>query len=293
MSLLLPTLAFILGWLTASWKSAEVLKVFCSRILARFFIPFVIIYNMVYYQTGSLSLMLFSFSSAFLVYLGFVYFFKDRLIALCASYVNLAWLGFPFALAIFGHQISSAMIALYVGGSLFGNIWAVSAVSSAPQNTASLMKKVSLSPPVIALIISAILRLLHVQNFSEPSWVLYLYQFAKVGMVFTGMCVLGMWLRHTQVAKADLWHSIRVMLPKLAFGAIICSVSYYFIPVETFKEYIGLMFFLFCLPPAANIVALETHYQGTGYSARYIAAGTIVSIGIILLYGLVWRLLKG
>lgn len=293
MSLVLPTLAFIFGWLTATWKSSETLKVFCSRILARFFIPFVIIYNMVYYQSGSLSLMLFSFISAFLVYLGFVYFFKDRLIALCASYVNLAWLGFPFALAIFGHQISSAMIALYIGGSLFGNIWAVSAVSSAPQDTLSLAKKVLLSPPVIALIISAILRLLQVQNFQEPSWVLHLYQFAKVGMVFTGMCVLGMWLRHTKVEKADLWHSVCVMLPKLLFGVIICSVSYFCIPIDTFKDYIGLMLFLFCLPPAANIVALETHYQGTGYSARYIAAGTIVSIVVILIFGLVWHVLKG
>ena len=34
---------------------------------------------------------------------------------------------------------------------------------------------------------------------------------------------------------------------------------------------------MFCLPPAANIVALETHYQGTGRSAAYIASGTIVS----------------
>jgi predicted permease len=144
-------------------------------------------------------------------------------------------------------------------------------VSSAPQDTLSLAKKVVFSPPVIALIISAILRLLQVQNFQEPSWVLHLYQFAKVGMVFTGMCVLGMWLRHTKVEKADLWHSVRVMLPKLMFGAIICS----------------------CLPPAANIVALETHYQGTGYSARYIAAGTIVSIVVILIFGLVWHVLKG
>jgi len=31
---------------------------------------------------------------------------------------------------------------------------------------------------------------------------------------------------------------------------------------------------------------LETHYQGTGDSARYIAAGTMVSCAMIVLYGL-------
>jgi hypothetical protein len=45
------------------------------------------------------------------------------------------------------------------------------------------------------------------------------------------------------------------------------------------------MFFL--LPPAANIVALETHYQGTGHSAKYIASGTLASAILIALYGAV------
>ncbi|MBJ7435635.1 MAG: hypothetical protein JHC54_07755, partial [Acinetobacter sp.] len=42
----------------------------------------------------------------------------------------------------------------------------------------------------------------------------------------------------------------------------------------------------FCLPPAANIVALETHYQGTGMSAKYIASGTIISCVVVSIYGL-------
>jgi hypothetical protein len=50
------------------------------------------------------------------------------------------------------------------------------------------------------------------------------------------------------------------------------------------------MFLLFCLPPAANIVALETHYQGTGTSAKDIASGTIVSCVVVMLYGVVLHL---
>ncbi|MEB3768217.1 permease [Acinetobacter sp. MD2] len=289
MTLLLPLLAFISGWGLASTPYIGHFRRFFSSILARFFIPFVIVYNMVYYQAGSLALMAFSFCSALLVYGYFVYVFKDRLLALCASYVNLAWLGFPFALAIFGHEISSAMIALYVGGSIFGNVCSVTAVSKAPQSFGVILKKVLKSPPVIALIIAALCRLIHLQDVPEPNWILQLYQFAKLGMIFTGMSVLGMWLKHTQILKQDLIHSLKVMLPKLVLGAIICSLTYYFIATPTMQNYIGLMFFLFCLPPAANIVAIETHYQGTGESARYIAAGTVVSIFMIAIFAVIWH----
>lgn len=292
MTLILPFIAFLSGWLLASMPYVGSLKKIFSSVLARFFIPFVIIYNMVYYQTGSLGLMCFSFISAILVYGYFVYSFKDRLIALCASYINLAWLGFPFALAIFGHEISSAMIALYVGGSIFGNVWSVTAVSQEKQSPLAILKKVMKSPPVIALIIAGICRLFHLQDFAEPKWLEQLYQVSKIGMIFTGMSVLGMWLRHTQVSKQDLIHSCKVMLPKLVLGAVICSFTYFVIANPFMNHYIGLMFFLFCLPPAANIVALETHYQGTGYSARYIAAGTIISILMIAIYGVIWQFIK-
>lgn len=292
MTLILPFIAFLSGWFLASTSYVEGFKTFFSSSLARFLIPFVIIYNMVYYQAGSLGLMAFSFVSAIFIYSYFVYAFKDRLIALCASYVNLAWLGFPFALAIFGHEISSPMIALYVGGSIFGNVWSVTAVSKDKQEPLVIFKKVMKSPPVIALIIAGICRLLHLQDFPEPKWLTLLYQASKIGMIFAGMSVLGMWLRHTHVSKQDLIHSCKVMLPKLILGAIICSVVYFGIASPFMNHYIGLMFFLFCLPPAANIVALETHYQGTGYSARYIAAGTIISIIIIAIYGVIWQFIK-
>ena len=51
------------------------------------------------------------------------------------------------------------------------------------------------------------------------------------------------------------------------------------------------MMMYFLLPPAANIVALETHYQGTGYSAKYIASGTIASSILIGVYGVVVHML--
>ncbi|MFT4020802.1 MAG: permease [Acinetobacter sp.] len=289
MNLVLPLVAFLFGWGVAPLAHANHFKKYFSLILARFLIPFVIIYNMVYYQAGNLSLMLFSFFSAIVVYACFVYFFKDRLIALCASYVNLAWLGFPFALVIFGPAISSAMIALYIGGSVFGNVWAVTAVSAEKQLLSTIVRKVLQSPPIIALLIAAILRLMGLHNWPEPHWFEQCYALIKVAMIFTGMAVLGIWLRDTHVTRTDLLHSIRVIIPKLVIGAVICSLAYFIVALPELKHFIGLMFFLFCLPPAANIVALETHYQGTGYSAKYIAAGTIVSMVVIVVYGFIWH----
>lgn len=286
MALLLPAFGFLCGLGLASISAAASLKALLASGLARCFIPIVIIYNMVFYQPGSLSLMLFSFVSAVLMFYFFQLILKDKLRALCVSYVNLAWLGFPFALALFGPEVSAPMVALYVGGSIFGNIWAVTAVSAAGQPWASAAEKVALSPPVLALLLAGIFRLLGLQHLQEHHWIDLIYQCAKIGMSFSGMCVLGMWMRRTQVHWQDILRSSRIFALKLLCGAAVCSLAYAFAPIPQVERYIGVMFLLFCLPPAANIVALETHYQGTGASAQYIASGTIVSSALVGLYGL-------
>ncbi|WP_130804211.1 AEC family transporter [Acinetobacter ihumii] len=292
MSLILPLLAFIIGWLLAQTRFAERLKPLFATLLARLFIPIVIIYNMVFYQAGSLSLMLFSFISAILLYALFMQCFKDRLGALCFSYLNMAWLGFPFAIALFGPEISPAMVALYIGGSIFGNIWAVTAVSSEPQPKSIILKKVMQSPPFVALVLAGLLRLIGLQNIQNMFWLDHLYSASKIGMTFAGMCVLGMWLRRTKVNWGDLKRSSWILGLKMMCGALLCTIAYFYLPIPHIQQYIGVMFLLFCLPPAANIVALETHYQGTGVSAKYIASGTIVSCVVIAVYGMLLHFFK-
>ncbi len=290
-STVLPLLGFCSGLILATTSFSQHLKSLFSSVLSRLFIPIVIIYNMVFYQAGSLGLMLFSFFSAVLLFFIYLFLSKDRLQSLCFSYTNMAWLGFPIAMALFGEQISASIIAIYVGGSIFGNIWAVTSVSSEPLNIQDIFKKVIKSPPVIALILAAILRLLNVQSVQEHAWIDAIYSFSKWGMVFTGMSVLGMWLRKTKVHLEDFTYSCKVALIKVICGIIFCTFAYYFLPIAHVQDNIGVMFLLFCLPPAANIVALETHYQGTGISAKYIAAGTMVSCGICLIYGVMVHLL--
>lgn len=286
MALLLPLFAFLCGLGLATTAYASALKTVLATLLARVFIPAVIIYNMVFYQTGSLSLMIFSFIVAVILFYFFWLISQDKLQSLCFSYVNMAWLGFPFAIALFGPEISAPMVALYIGGSIFGNIWAVTAVSSEQQSWKSILQKVLQSPPVIALTIAVLCRLFGFQYMPEHKWIDMLYGLAKIGMSFAGMCVLGMWLRRTKVQLDDITYSLKLAVLKLCCGLVLCSQTYFFISIPHIGQYIGVMFLLFCLPPAANIVALETHYQGTGISAKYIASGTMVSCAIILIYGL-------
>lgn len=291
MALLFPLVAFICGLLLASAAVATQLKPLLSMLLARLLIPVVIIYNMVFYKTGSVMLILFAFFSCFILFIVYLKLSRDRLASLCFSYTNMAWLGFPVAIAIFGTEHSMAMIPLYIGVSIFGNSWAVTSVSSEPQAKLYLLKKMLQSPPVIALIIAGVLRCFDVQHFQNTLLVEWIYTLAKWSMSFAGMCVLGMWLRKTKVHWADIQTSARLAVLKMLCGLILCGLAYFFLPLPQINTYIGVMFLLFCLPPAANIVALETHYQGTGISAKYIASGTMVSVVVCVIYGVVVHLL--
>jgi predicted permease len=291
LALLFPLVAFICGLLLASAAVATQLKPLLSMLLARLLIPVVIIYNMVFYKTGSVMLILFAFFSCFILFIVYLKLSRDRLASLCFSYTNMAWLGFPVAIAIFGTEHSMAMIPLYIGVSIFGNSWAVTSVSSEPQAKLYLLKKMLQSPPVIALMIAGVLRCFDVQDFQNTLLVEWIYTLAKWSMSFAGMCVLGMWLRKTKVHWADIQTSAKLAVLKMFCGLILCGLAYFFLPLPQINTYIGVMFLLFCLPPAANIVALETHYQGTGISAKYIASGTMVSVVVCVIYGVVVHLL--
>ena len=289
MGFLLPLGAFIFGLFIAQAKDiiTDQIKTTLSSLLAKFFIPAVIVYNLVFYQAGSLSLILYSFLSCIFLYYIYKIITKNQLNALCLSYTNMAWLGFPFAMALFGPSVSAAMVALYIGGSIFGNSWAVAALSTEQESWWNIVKKVFKSPPVIAIILALICRLMGLQNLSEHQWIDWIYSFAKIGMIFSGMCVLGIWLRRTRVHFSDVLKSIQMAVFKVSCGAIICSLVYFFVPIPHLDQYIGAMFLIFCLPPAANIVALETYYQGTGESAKTIAAGTMVSCVIVCIFAVI------
>ncbi len=246
---------------------------------------------MVFYQEGSLWLISFSFFCSCLFFAVFYCILKNKLRALCLSYLNGAWLGIPFALAVFGPQATSTVVALYIGGSLFGNVCAVMAVSEARQDARYILKNVLLSPPVVALSMAALLSFWDLSHWQQVAWVEMLYQANKVLVTFSGMCVLGMWLSNVRISRFDLMRSLQLIFSRGLFAVLLCGAAYFYLPIPQFTLTYAVMLMFFLLPPAANIVALETHYQGTGHSAKYIASGTLASAILIGIYGLVLHVL--
>ena len=287
MILLLPLLSFLTGYFLVEYLKK--LRPVMAMILAKILIPLIIIYHMVFYQQGSIWLMIFSFSASLGLFVFIFLLFRDRLIALCSSYLNMAWLGFPFAFAIFGADASSPMVALYIGGSVFGNVCAVMALSKEKQSVGAIVKKLIFSPPILALLIAAILSFWNLSGFQDLSIIQAVYVLDKWLMTFIGMCILGMWLSKIKIQFVDLIQSFKLAILKLGLGLICCAIAYFILPIPASVTLFGIMLMFFLLPPAANIVALETHYSGTGVSAQYIAAGTIISCLMIGTFAMVYH----
>ena len=266
-------------------KYLKPIRPLLAALLARLLIPLVIIYNMVFYKEGSLWLIGFSILSSIVLFSLFYYFSKDKLRALCFSYLNGVWLGLPFALAVFGPNAMPTIIALYIGGSLFGNVSAVIAVSQTQQTWSFIFKNVLRSPPVIALSIAGILSFWDFSAYEFHPMVQWTYAINKFLVTFAGMCVLGMWLSHVRIQWRDLQRSLILIGGRFIFAFSLAAAAYLFLPIPHQVLTYSVMMMYFLLPPAANIVALETYYQGTGFSAKYIASGTIASAILIGIYG--------
>lgn len=285
MALILPLLSFLIGYWGVQYLKP--IRPVLAALLARVLIPVLIIYNMLFYKAGSLWLMGFSIFSSIVLFSLFYYFAKDKLRALCFSYLNGVWLGLPFALAVFGTDAMSTMIALYIGGSLFGNVSAVIAVSQTRQDWTFILKNVLQSPPVIALSIAGVLSFWDFSHYEFHPILQWAYAANKFLVTFAGMCILGMWLRHVRIQLRDLKRSLVLISGRFIFALGLAGIAYIFLPIPHQLLTYSVMMMYFLLPPAANIVALETHYQGTGHSAKYIASGTIASAILIGIYGLV------
>ena len=289
MALLLPLLSFLIGYWGVNYLKRY--RALFATLLARLLIPIIIVYNMVFYQQGSIWLIGFSFITSVLLYtLYFIYTHKP-IEALCFSYLNGAWLGFPFALALFGPQASAIIVALYIGGSIFGNICAVLALQSEQRQWSPMIKKILSSPPMVALMIVGVLSFWDLSVWQSHVWVDALYHLDKVLVTFTGMCVLGMWLSQVKIDLSAVIESFKVLLIRVGIGILCCALAYIALPIPHLSPTYAVMLMFLMLPPAANIVALETYYLETGASARLIAAGTVASVILIAVYALILHML--
>ena len=277
MAILLSLTYLIFGILISN--KLGYIKHFLSKILAQIFIPLVIIYNIIYYNKDYLILMIFSLISSFLLFFIYLVSKKDSLKALCFSYSNIGWLGVPIASSLFGGQASAVMVSLYIGSSIFGNSFARVALTNENFLSIKTIKGILKAPPVLAIFIAILIKSFQLEKILSEDVIHTLYFFAKTGMTFCGMCVLGIWLRNAKYSKQDFIENFYTSFYKIVLGIV-----FVFILKNSFQNSfiitsnIYVIFIIFILPPAANIVALETAYKKTGYSVNYIGASTITSL---------------
>ncbi|WP_409076419.1 permease (plasmid) [Pantoea sp. C3] len=278
MTIFVPLIYLFAGWLVG--KTAWDFKTAASWILTRVAIPVVIIFN-ISTRFGSMSTIIIATAISMLIMLmASRYIIRDPLKSLCFSYLNIGWLGLPVATALFGNEAATIIIAAYVGSSIVGNSVGAGMLSGHPF---SLFKLVQ-TPPVLALIVGAALI-----PFSQQItlWFGGLYDVAKFLMSFLGMAVLGIWLSKIELTFKDLRQEVRPYLIKSAVMFILISLLIILARIFDFRLITEnpATLYLFCLlPPAANIIVLETHYLGTGRSAKLITCGTCISIVAISLF---------
>lgn len=283
MSVLFPIVYMLGGLLVGRYLPS--IRGVLSRLLTKVFIPYVIVYNILTYQDGTAMIAIFSIVFCSLLFAIRYWVSRDNLDSLIFSYLNIGWLGLPLAIAIFGDAASRIIISAYIGSSVFGNIASVAAMQKKSSWNA-MVSKTLLSPPVLALAAGLALKVLPV-DFSKLSELQFAYDLSKNLMSIVGMCILGIWLYSSRITVASIQASVPMALMRLIFGSIIVLFAVWgggVLGVDVVTNNIPVLFILPLLPPAANIVVLETYYRGTGHSASMIASGTLVSLALLSLY---------
>ena len=260
LKIVLPFLYLGFGFLVG--KMPIDIKKQTSYLLTRIIIPLIIIYNISTCR-ADLFVSIFAMIIMMTVMMYMSRFFSaDAVEQLCFFYLNIGWLSLPIVATVWGDSAATAVLSLYIGNSLFGN--SIGAGMLINNGAAKVdIKRTLKTPPVAALVIGIIC-----MPFGD-SIKLYLpplYRILKLVMSILGMGVLGMWLAKIKLEMKDLRLTLKLAVLRARY--MICI-----------------------LPPAANIIVLETHYCHTGKSAGLTAWGTLLSLVLIPIYIVVTKLL--
>lgn len=145
------------------------------------------------------------------------------------------------------------------------------------------------SPPVIAVVVG--LLCLPAGSFLSVHGAGF-YRVLTWIFSFIGLIVLGMWLGVAKLHRADLtraagWAFLRVVLVSVYSVGVLALARWAHdtagVHFDQLLAHPQVLFLLAVLPPAANIVILETHYRHEGTAAPVIASGAVVSVGMIAL----------
>lgn len=286
------------------------LKESASALLTRWIIPTVIVYIV---ATSRPELFFMAASTMVLMLLGVLCAGRitgDPVQKLAFVYLNAGLFGIPVVAGFWGEEAVRVYIGAYIGNSIMGNILGTSLLrggskteagvgeGNAPDARAArsrggtlrtVLRGLRTSPPVIAVVVGLlclpagpILSQYGAGFYRVLTWV----------FSFIGMIVLGMWLGAAKLHRADLtraagWALLRAGLVSVYSVGVLALARWAHdtagVHFDQLLAHPQVLFILAVLPPAANIVILETHYRHEGTAAPVIAAGAVVSVGMIAL----------
>lgn len=317
MGIILPLIYLGLGLglaLLLPERQSTRLKEDASTLLTRWIIPAVIIYTV---ATSRPELFFVAASTMVLMLLGVLCagrITRDPVQKLAFVYLNAGLFGIPVVAGFWGEEAVRVYIGAYIGNSIMGNILGTSLLrggsgadpgadprtedGNAPDTRATrsrggtlrtVLRGLRTSPPVIAVVVGLLclpagpILSQHGAGFYRVlTWV----------FSFIGMIVLGMWLGAAKLHRADLtraagWALLRAGLVSLYSVGVLALARWAHdaagVHFDQLLAHPQVLFILAVLPPAANIVILETHYRHEGTAAPVIAAGAVVSVGMIAL----------
>ena len=307
MGMILPLLYLGVGFglamlLPEHWGNR--LKESASALLTRWIIPTVIVYIV---ATSRPELFFMAASTMVLMALLVrcaAFFTNDPVQRLALVYLNAGIFGIPVVASFWGEEAVRLYVGAYIGNSVMGNILGTSLMrreTNTEELTNSRVKPAQKAAvgavwrslltnrPIIAVAIGLIcLPAGPLLNTHAAG----IYRLITWVFSFVGLMVLGMWLSTARLHRTDLkqavrWALLRVVLVSVYSVGVLTAARWMHtrtgMHLEQLMAHPQVLFVLGVLPPAANIVILETHYRHEGTAAPVIAAGAVVSVGMIAL----------
>ena len=285
------------------------LKESASALLTRWIIPTVIVYIV---ATSRPELFFMAASTMVLMALLVrcaAFFTNDPVQRLALVYLNAGIFGIPVVASFWGEEAVRLYVGAYIGNSVMGNILGTSLMRretntdglttsrAKPTRKAvthkaavgAVLRSLLTNRPIIAVAIGLIcLPVGPLLNTHAAG----IYRLITWVFSFVGLMVLGMWLSTARLHRTDLtqalrWAVLRVVLVSVYSVGILTAAHWMHthtgVHLDQLLAHPQVLFILGVLPPAANIVILETHYRHEGTAAPIIASGAVVSLGMIAL----------
>ena len=312
MGMILPLIYLGVGFglatlLPEHWSNR--LKESASALLTRWIIPTVIVYIV---ATSRPELFFMAASTMVLMALLVrcsAFFTNDPVQRLALVYLNAGIFGIPVVASFWGEEAVRLYVGAYIGNSVMGNILGTSLMRretntdglttsrAKPTRKAvthkaavgAVLRSLLTNRPIIAVAIGLIC--LPAGPFLNTH-AAGIYRLITWVFSFVGLMVLGMWLSTARLHRTDLiqalrWAVLRVVLVSVYSVGILTAAHWMHthtgVHLEQLLAHPQVLFILGVLPPAANIVILETHYRHEGTAAPIIASGAVVSLGMIAL----------